>query len=183
PGRGFLGDLAPSSPSLPISGPGAVAQYHQAVATASKDTTTTSEWYLIERVNNSIFTTCFPAKEGPFASWSSCDAQSDRVLLRMTKSKPHEVASEIFEVLLHDATKPIGMDRTLRLTGIQISRKGSKIITMGSPLVIEFEKLFLRPPWNRMEPRERDIQIDDGDLQFLAEQVWDCQGRGCENGD
>lgn len=64
-----------------------------------------------------VYGACLTAKEGPFASWSSCDAQSDRVLLRMTKSKPHEVASEIFQVLLHDANKPIGIDRTLRPTG------------------------------------------------------------------
>ncbi|CAG8888652.1 unnamed protein product [Penicillium egyptiacum] len=268
-GRGFLGDLAPSV--LPVY------QYRdreqllntikQAVATASK--ATTSEWFLIKRVNNSIFTSEFLlAKEGPFASWSSYDAQLDRVLLRVTKSKAHEVASEIFQVLLYDAIKPMGMDRSLDPTGsathhaaigakeadkawqpfrlprgrskdwpsvvlevafsesrdklqsdirywlrasggdvkvvitlqinqhspnitiedwgtqgdksvnhlhqtVQISRKGSKITTTGSPLVIEFEKLFLRPP---IEPRERNIQIDDGELQFLAEKVWDWQG-------
>ncbi|KAJ5835618.1 hypothetical protein N7447_001644 [Penicillium robsamsonii] len=227
-GRGFLGDLAPSV--LPVY------QYRdreqllntikQTVATASKATT-----------------------KGPFASWSSYDAQLDRVLLRMIKSKAHEVASEIFQVLLYDAIKPIRMDRSLNPTGsaihhtiigakeadkawqpfrlprgrskdwpsvvlevtfsesrdklqsdirywlrasggdnwgtqgnnsinhlhqtVQISRKGSKITTTGSPLVIEFEKLFLRPP---IEPRERNIHIDDGELQFLAEKVWDWQG-------
>ncbi|KAJ5795294.1 hypothetical protein N7457_001893 [Penicillium paradoxum] len=233
-GHGFLGDLAPAV--LPVY------QYRdreqmlntikQAVATASKDTT--SEWCLIKRVNDSIFTSEFLlAKEGPFASWSSYDAQLDCVLLRVTKSEAHEVASEIFSVLLYDAVKPMGMDRSLRPTGsathyaaigakeadkawkplrlprgqsgdwpsvvlevafsemaitlqinqhspnitiekwrtqgnksvnhlhqiVQISRKGSKITTTGSPLVIEFEKLFLRPP---IEPRERDIQLDDG---------------------
>ncbi|KAJ5212944.1 hypothetical protein N7449_000113 [Penicillium cf. viridicatum] len=268
-GRGFLGDLTPSV--LPVY------QYRdreqllntvkQAVATASK--ATTSEWCLIEHVNNSIFISEFlPAKEGPFASWSSYDAQLDRVLLRMAKSKAHEVASEIFHDVLHDAVKSMGMDRSLHPTGsathhaamggkeadkawqpirlprgrskdwpsvvleiafsesraklqsdirywlrasggdinvvitlqinqhspnitienwgtqgkkpvnhlhqtVQISRKGSKITTTGSPLVIEFEKLFLRHP---TEPRERNIQIDDGDLQFLAESVWDWQG-------
>ncbi|KAJ5529140.1 hypothetical protein N7527_002533 [Penicillium freii] len=268
-GRGFLRDLAPSV--LPVY------QYRdreqllntikQAVAAASK--ATTSEWCLIERVSGLIFTSEFlPAKEGLSASWCSYDAQSDRVLLRITKSKPHEVASGIFHTLLHDAIKPMGMDRSLCPTGgathyaaigakeadqawqplrlprgrskdwpsvvlevafsesreklqsdirywlrasggdvkvvitlqidqrspnvtienwgtqgnesvnhlhqtVQISRKGSKITTTGSPLVIEFEKLFLRPP---VEPRERNIQIDDGELQFLAERVWDRQG-------
>lgn len=268
-GRGFLGDLTPSV--LPVY------QYRdreqllntvkQAVATASK--ATTSEWCLIEHVNNSIFTSEFlPAEEGPFASWSSYDAQLDRVLLRMVKSKAHETASETFHDALHDAVKSMGMDRSLRPTGsathhaamggkeadkawrpirlprgrskdwpsvvlevafsesgaklqsdirywlrasggdvkvvitlqidqhspnitierwgtqdntpaghlyqtVEISSKGSKTTTKGSPLVIEFEKLFLRSP---AEPRERNIHIDDGDLQFLAESVWDLQG-------
>ncbi|KXG47121.1 uncharacterized protein PGRI_038670 [Penicillium griseofulvum] len=268
-GRGFLGDLTPSV--LPVY------QYRnreqllntikQAVATARK--TPTSEWCLIERVSNSIFTDEFLlAKEGPFASWSSYDAQLDRVLLRMTKLEAHEVASENFQLLLFDAITPTGMKRSLKSTGsttnyasigckeadkawepfrrprgqsrdwpsavlevafsesraklqsdikywlrasrgdvkviitlqinqgspdivienwgtqgnksvndlhqtIQISRKGGKIKTRGSPLVIDFEKLFLRPP---MEPKERDIQIDDEDLQWLAETVWDSQG-------
>ena len=64
---------------------------------------------LIKRVNNSIFTSEFLlAKEGPFASWSSYDAQLDCVLLRMTKSKAHEVASEIFQVLLYDDPVQLG---------------------------------------------------------------------------
>lgn len=268
-GRGFLGDLTPSV--LPVY------QYQdreqllntvkQAVATARK--ATTSEWCLIEHVNNSIFTSEFlRAEEGPFASWSSYDAQLDRVLLRMVKSKVHEVASETFHDVLHDVIKSMGMGRALHSTGsathhaamggkeadkawqpirlplgrsrdwpsvvlevafsesaaklqsdirywlrasgsdvkvvitlqidqhspnitikrwetqdntptghlyqtIEISRNGSQITTKGSPLVIEFEKLFLRSP---TEPRERNIHIDDEDLQFLAESVWHWQG-------
>ncbi|KAJ5286500.1 hypothetical protein N7524_001806 [Penicillium chrysogenum] len=61
---------------------------------------------------------------------------------------------------------------------VQISRKGSEITTTGSCLVIEFEKLFLRPP---IEPRERNIQIGDGELQSLAKKVGTC--RGCEKRD
>lgn len=41
------------------------------------------------------------------------------------------------------------------------------------PLIIDFEKLFLRPP---TIPRERNIEVDEEKLQHLAEEIWDEQG-------
>lgn len=55
-----------------------------------------------------------------------------------------------------------------------ISRRGNQnIITTGAPLVLYFERLFLRAP---TVPRGRDIEIDTEKLEYLAESVWSEQG-------
>ncbi|KAL4808091.1 hypothetical protein BDV18DRAFT_96084 [Aspergillus unguis] len=43
----------------------------------------------------------------------------------------------------------------------------------GGPLVLEFERIFLRAP---TIPRERNIEIDDEKLEFVARRVWSMQG-------
>ncbi|KAL4782809.1 hypothetical protein BJX76DRAFT_368903 [Aspergillus varians] len=54
-------------------------------------------------------------------------------------------------------------------TQVTISRNGGSVIIYGSPLTIGFEKLFLRPP---SIPRERNIEIDENGLEFLATAIW-----------
>ncbi|KAL3456198.1 hypothetical protein BJX64DRAFT_294305 [Aspergillus heterothallicus] len=49
------------------------------------------------------------------------------------------------------------------------TRRTGNISIQGSPLVIGFEKLFLRPP---LTPDEVDLQLDDWKLQFIAERIW-----------
>ncbi|RDW78885.1 uncharacterized protein DSM5745_05737 [Aspergillus mulundensis] len=48
-----------------------------------------------------------------------------------------------------------------------------RVTVRGAPLVISFERLFLRAPDGE---REGDIEIEEGDLQDLAEAVWESQG-------
>ncbi|KAL2821301.1 hypothetical protein BDW59DRAFT_150351 [Aspergillus cavernicola] len=55
---------------------------------------------------------------------------------------------------------------------IQISKTGNNLTITGAPLIIEFERLFLRTP---VEPRERNILIDKGELEYLAQQIWSMQ--------
>lgn len=50
--------------------------------------------------------------------------------------------------------------------------RSNKITITGAPLVLEFERLFLRAP---TIPREQNIEIDDEKLEFLATRVWDKQ--------
>ncbi|KAI9369036.1 hypothetical protein BJX61DRAFT_549891 [Aspergillus egyptiacus] len=49
----------------------------------------------------------------------------------------------------------------------------NKARVSGTPLVIDFQKLFLRPP---ALPREKDLEIGADKLEWLANQVWEEQG-------
>ncbi|KAL4735574.1 hypothetical protein BDV11DRAFT_195655 [Aspergillus similis] len=55
---------------------------------------------------------------------------------------------------------------------ITISREGNNITVSESPLLICFQKLFLRPP---SIPIEHDVEINEEKLRWLAEEVWDVQ--------
>ncbi|KAL4811070.1 hypothetical protein BDV18DRAFT_128552 [Aspergillus unguis] len=48
----------------------------------------------------------------------------------------------------------------------------NKVTITGAPLVLEFERLFLRASTN---PREQNIEIDNEKLEFLATRVWSKQ--------
>jgi hypothetical protein len=48
----------------------------------------------------------------------------------------------------------------------------NKVTITGAPLVLEFERIFLRTP---AIPREQNIEIDNEKLEFLATRVWDKQ--------
>lgn len=50
--------------------------------------------------------------------------------------------------------------------------RGNRVTITGAPLVLEFERLFLRTPTN---PREQNIEVDNEKLEFLATSVWDKQ--------
>ncbi|KAL4746060.1 hypothetical protein BDW72DRAFT_207682 [Aspergillus terricola var. indicus] len=52
---------------------------------------------------------------------------------------------------------------------IKISKRDNNITVSESPLLISFQKLFLRSP---SIPRERDVEIDEEKLIWLAERVW-----------
>ncbi|KAJ5227773.1 hypothetical protein N7489_008481 [Penicillium chrysogenum] len=56
---------------------------------------------------------------------------------------------------------------------VQISRKGSEITTTGSCLVIEFEKLFLRPPHRTERTKYSDRRRGTA---ILSEESWHLQG-------
>ncbi|RDW70920.1 uncharacterized protein DSM5745_08431 [Aspergillus mulundensis] len=45
----------------------------------------------------------------------------------------------------------------------------NRIIVRGAPLVVQFQRLFLRPP---SVPRERDVEIDVDNLEYLATRIW-----------
>ncbi|KAJ0421528.1 hypothetical protein BJY00DRAFT_312133 [Aspergillus carlsbadensis] len=51
---------------------------------------------------------------------------------------------------------------------IEQDRAANIVTITGSPLVLEFEKLFERPP----TPTERDVEIDDEKLEFWARIIW-----------
>jgi hypothetical protein len=55
-----------------------------------------------------------------------------------------------------------------RVVVSRIQRAGNVTIN-GAPLIIGFEKIFLRPP---LTPEEVDLQLDDWKLQFIAERIW-----------
>ncbi|KAL2813463.1 hypothetical protein BDW59DRAFT_167514 [Aspergillus cavernicola] len=48
-------------------------------------------------------------------------------------------------------------------------RRNGKITIAGAPLVLDFERLFLRAPTT---PRERNIEIGNEKLEFVATRVW-----------
>ncbi|KAL4963991.1 uncharacterized protein BDV14DRAFT_190515 [Aspergillus stella-maris] len=55
---------------------------------------------------------------------------------------------------------------------VVISRRRSNVTFTGSPLVIGFNNLFLRPP---LTPEEVDLQLDNEKLQLIAEKIWKYQ--------
>ncbi|KAL4909576.1 hypothetical protein BDW74DRAFT_174778 [Aspergillus multicolor] len=59
-------------------------------------------------------------------------------------------------------------------SSVTIEKNQAGTVTVrGAPLVISFERLFLRPPSGE---KEGDILIDQGDLKWLAGEVWEAQG-------
>lgn len=61
-----------------------------------------------------------------------------------------------------------------RVQSIVVLRKhNGDFIVQGGPLVIEFDKLFLRQP---KLPKEKDILLEDDQLISLAKQIWRNQG-------
>ncbi|KAL4912950.1 hypothetical protein BDW62DRAFT_215961 [Aspergillus aurantiobrunneus] len=52
--------------------------------------------------------------------------------------------------------------------------RSNKVTITGAPLVLEFERLFLRAS---TIPREQNIEIDNEKLEFLATRVWSFPGR------
>ncbi|CAP92584.1 Pc13g15150 [Penicillium rubens Wisconsin 54-1255] len=183
-GRGFLGDLAPSV--LPVY------QYRdreQLLNTISRITNEKSPlWIKPMGLDRSLGPTGSATHHAAIGAKEADQAWQPFRLPRPINDWP----SVVLEVAFPETRDKLQSDITywLRASGgdvkmgdnsvnhryqtVQISRKGSEITITGSPLVIEFEKLFLRPPL--IEPRERNIQIGDGELQFVAEKAWDLQG-------
>ncbi|KAL4944692.1 hypothetical protein BDV06DRAFT_232773 [Aspergillus oleicola] len=55
---------------------------------------------------------------------------------------------------------------------VVISRTRANVTITGSPLTISFSKLFLRHP---LTTEEVDLQLDNQNLQFIAEMIWEEQ--------
>lgn len=69
--------------------------------------------------------------------------------------------------------KPYG-DRGHRTQQVTVYQGANKrMYTTGTPLVIEFCKLFLRDP---TVPKEKDIEFGEDDLKALATSIWLAQG-------
>ena len=69
---------------------------------------------------------------------------------------------------------PCGLDGPpCREQIITVFKRDERIIVRGGPLVIEFERLFLRSPRTQTE---RDIRLNDEDLTELATDIWREQG-------
>jgi hypothetical protein len=62
---------------------------------------------------------------------------------------------------------------TQQITIWKQEKDGQNTTVENGPLVVEFEKLFLRQPTSA---RETDIELDDGQLQLLSDLVWDIMG-------
>lgn len=61
-----------------------------------------------------------------------------------------------------------GITQTVTLSKDKLG-DDQEIKASGTPLLIEFNKLFLR---DRVSPNEQDIQIEEDDLRCLARIVW-----------
>lgn len=62
--------------------------------------------------------------------------------------------------------------RTQHITIAKDSRKGVTKVS-GSPMIIPFDLLFRRP---KSSAAEKDVEITEGELQDLAERIWEDQG-------
>ncbi|PKY07531.1 hypothetical protein P168DRAFT_316031 [Aspergillus campestris IBT 28561] len=75
-----------------------------------------SEWFLLTGVDSHIFENEFlePVDQStPWTSWSSYDAHMQLLLVRVTKSPAHEIASMTFNAVFMEAVEPTGLKRSL----------------------------------------------------------------------
>lgn len=75
------------------------------------------------------------------------------------------------EIVIDKWEKSTATDRAHLEQRVVVSRsqRAGNVTINGAPLIIGFEKLFLRPP---LTPEEVDLQLDDWKLQFIAERIW-----------
>ncbi|KAJ5239670.1 hypothetical protein N7468_004289 [Penicillium chermesinum] len=68
--------------------------------------------------------------------------------------------------------EPVG-GKKKRLQVVTVSKRdNNRIDIQGQPLIIPFEKIFLRQP---TIPKERDLSLDEEALAAIADDVWDTQ--------
>ncbi|KAL1989850.1 hypothetical protein VTN49DRAFT_7047 [Thermomyces lanuginosus] len=60
-----------------------------------------------------------------------------------------------------------------REQSISISKNNDNVVVDGVPLIIEFERLFLRPP---ASPSEKNVELGRNELVYIAKMVWESQG-------
>lgn len=90
------------------------------------------------------------------------------VLVGVGRTEP-EITIEIW-IIDPNSKSP----RPVSSQAVTISRgQQNAFITFGTPLVIEFEKIFLRPA---ISPQEHDITICQQELEFLATVTWEEAG-------
>jgi hypothetical protein len=229
-----------------------------------------SEWLLFTEVDKQAFSRDFLSSDDKFIErcWNSYDSSQHLLLVKLTLSRPPEIAQRVFERLLLESLEPMGLKRCLQtyesatcianngpdkqpdaqflpkrlpqprtkewptvvvesgfsespdkfmsdarfwlsqsngevqvVITIKISRsmpqivleswelvndraRRTQVVTLskgenhhfyirGEPLIIGFDKLFLRQP---SSPKETDISLGDSILEELATEVWEEQG-------
>lgn len=83
----------------------------------------------------------------------------------------------VFTIIVHSKSNIITIDKWESRTGrshrtqhIEIKKgDNNRVHISGQPLVLEFEKLFLRAG---NAPQETDIQFDESQLKSLAFHIW-----------
>ncbi|CDM37348.1 unnamed protein product [Penicillium roqueforti FM164] len=85
------------------------------------------------------------------------------ITIKISRSSPN-IVLELWE-LVNDMVK--------RQQIVTISKgENNRVYLSGQPLIISFEKLFLRPP---SIPKETDISLSGAMLRMIAEEVWEEQ--------
>lgn len=267
--RSFLSDLGPPIKRYQYKGINQFQDMLKMGLRGQREDLDISEWVLFTEVTQQAFSRDFLNSDDKIIErcWNSYDSYQHLLLVKMTVSRPHEIAPRVFEGLLLDSLEPMGLKRCLRTFGsatcvaesgsakqpdaqflpkrlprartkkwptlvvesgfsespsklmsdarfwltqfngevqvvitIKISRsmpqivleswelvndrhKRTQVVTIskgennhlyirGQPLIIGFDKLFLRQP---SSPRETDLSLDDSVLEELATEVWEEQ--------
>ncbi|KAL2827514.1 hypothetical protein BDW59DRAFT_143902 [Aspergillus cavernicola] len=111
PGRGFLGNLAPSS--VPHYAYRGREQFLN-----DFDHEFNNEYFLLTGVEKHIFDSqFFEPEHGPFSCWCSYDPKLELLLIKMPESTTHAVAAHTFHDMLIRAAQPTGMELALRPLG------------------------------------------------------------------
>lgn len=265
----FLGELGPPIRRYPYKGINQFRNVLKMESSRQQEDLEISEWVLFTEVNQNAFSRDFLNSDDKIIErcWNSYDSCQHLLLVKMTVSRPHEIAPRVFERLLLDSLEPMDLKCCLRTFGsatcvaesgsakqpdaqflpkrlprartkkwptlvvesefaespsklmsdarfwltqsngevqvvitIKISGsmpqivleswervndrpKRTQVVTIskgennhlylqGQPLIIGFDKLFLRQP---SSPRETDISLDDSVLEELATEVWEEQ--------
>ncbi|CEL10608.1 hypothetical protein ASPCAL13725 [Aspergillus calidoustus] len=81
------------------------------------------------------------------------------------------INSRMDEIVIEKWERTAADERPHIVQRVVLSRMetGGNVMITGSPLIIGFEHLFLRPP---RTPEERDLQLNGEKLQFIAERIW-----------
>ncbi|KAL4786807.1 hypothetical protein BJX76DRAFT_346007 [Aspergillus varians] len=133
PDRGFLGNLDLCIHRYPYQGRDQfLRDFEMERQRYEVDTTSeASEWLLLTEVDNETFLNSFiePVDETTlFTSWSSYDSELELLLVRMTKSGPHETAAEALNEEILAAISTMGLKGTLFKLGsrTQVAPMGKK---------------------------------------------------------
>ncbi|KAJ5836541.1 hypothetical protein N7447_002567 [Penicillium robsamsonii] len=115
----FLSDLGPPIRRYPYKGTKQFLETVKMELSRQQEEFEASEWVLFNKVNKQAFIRDFLNSDDSFLQrcWNSYNSFQHLLLVKMTVSRAHEIAARVFERLLFECLKPMGLDDCLRTFG------------------------------------------------------------------
>lgn len=116
---GFLGDLGPPIRRYLYKGIKQFLDILKVELHRQQEDLDVSEWVLFTNVTRQAFDRDFLNSDDKIIErcWNSYDSTQNLLLVKMPVSRPHEIASRLFERLLFESLEPMGLTRCLRSFG------------------------------------------------------------------
>ncbi|KAJ5668407.1 uncharacterized protein N7477_006977 [Penicillium maclennaniae] len=115
----FLGDLGPPIRRYPYKGTRNLRETVEMELSRQQEENEASEWVLFTGVNKQTFSRDFLNSDDRYLErcWNSYDSSQHLLLVIMTFSRAHEVATHVFERILLFSIDPMGLVNCLRSFG------------------------------------------------------------------